>query len=273
MVHRGNKRYFYRSVRVGNRVTKVYLGKQEQADAAQAEHKREQEERATRCAQRKAEQAAHDYCQLLIKGAILVHRHQLRLEGWHFTGGEFRVMSKKVVRRQPKDVRRAIRAHRLALIAQANAKAQLFIDQLNQECETPENVFYKNEEPKNQVQNLPQKSFSIPDDVPMTDAAPSLQKPTHRRFGGRTCAVFDNSPDSSMPSERNPSRRNPRQRGPSGSTRNQGGRWGLFLEGWPLTPFERRKPACLPGHGGRVGVIIQALARVRRRSLTGWRSD
>jgi hypothetical protein len=32
MVYRGNKRYYYRSVREGNRVRRIYLGKKELAD-------------------------------------------------------------------------------------------------------------------------------------------------------------------------------------------------------------------------------------------------
>lgn len=116
MVHRGNKRYFYRSVRVNGRVTKVYGGEGEAADRAFEAHKKEQEARKARRAEWEAENAHFRYCQALIKGAIIVARHLNLLEGWHFSAGEYRRMSKRLVRRQPKEIRRAIRTHRSASV-------------------------------------------------------------------------------------------------------------------------------------------------------------
>lgn len=127
MVHRGNKRYYYRSIRVNGRVTRLYCGKGEAADQAEENHKKEQ---AIRTEIREERQEAR-YHQTLIKAAIALVKHESRCQGMHWSGGEWRVMSKKVIRRQPKPIRRAIRAHNRALIAEADAKVQRFMDELD----------------------------------------------------------------------------------------------------------------------------------------------
>lgn len=131
MVHRGNKRYYYRSVRVGNRVTRLYQGKQEQADLAEAQHKKEREERA-------AEKAEARYNKLLLKAAIALYIDEQRRQGWRNSGGEMRRMSRKIVRRQPKPIRLAIRAHRIANAKAVQAKVQAFLDQIEAELVGPQ---------------------------------------------------------------------------------------------------------------------------------------
>jgi len=146
MVYRGNKRYYYRSVRVGNRFKKIYLGKQEQADAAQAAHKKEREDIA-------AERADARYDQLILRAAETLLKEEARREGWHYSRGTWHRMANKTVRRQPKEIRRAIRAVRLAEAEAVRAKIQAIVDEIAADIQARRNVFHTNEKTQSLVQN------------------------------------------------------------------------------------------------------------------------
>src|SRR5262245_56314398 len=57
---RGDRRYYYRSSRVGGRPTRTYLGSGSEAEAEAAEVERRKKERAERQRARSAECKAHD---------------------------------------------------------------------------------------------------------------------------------------------------------------------------------------------------------------------
>jgi len=109
MVYRGNKRYYYRSVREGNRVRRIYLGKQELADEAERLHQLDREARRIAREHLRTLMAQDDEILRALREKLKEAETGMLKLGYRYIAGAYRKMTKRTIKKQPLEIRRALR--------------------------------------------------------------------------------------------------------------------------------------------------------------------
>jgi hypothetical protein len=109
MVYRGNKRYYYRSVREGNRVRRIYLGKQELADEAERLHQLDREGRRIAREHMRSLMAQDDEILKALRAKLKEAETGMLKLGYRYISGAYRKMTKRTIKQQPPEIRRALR--------------------------------------------------------------------------------------------------------------------------------------------------------------------